>query len=194
MLLSRWTTQDGAHLRNVHSCPVPAGREQPGDPLALLPEARGPWPRDRWWPLELDDGLAVGSRGGHGPVRYAVTERAEGRSVTFTLTDRMPFSGWHRFDLAPGPGGTRWTHTLVVQDTAMVRTVVLPLHEAQVSLGLVRGRGQTQPRVAKVARAKLPTSSPSSSSRRNHRTASTSSPLGRRDSGSVRRASYTTET
>lgn len=94
---------------------------------------------DRWWPLTLSDGLTPGSRGGHGPVRYTVTA-SEPHTVTFALAEKLPFTGWHRFEIEPtgetGPAANpdsatvRWRHTLVVTDTALTRTLVVPLHDA----------------------------------------------------------------
>ncbi|GAB3840392.1 hypothetical protein HDA39_002572 [Kribbella italica] len=43
------------------------------------------WPSPPWWPLRLDRPLAVGARGGHGPVRYHVSAYDPGRRVRFDL-------------------------------------------------------------------------------------------------------------
>ncbi|HAY3534412.1 hypothetical protein HZQ44_06875 [Elizabethkingia anophelis] len=53
---------------------------------------------DKWSPMKLDNGLHVGSRGGHGPIKYFVTEYQSGKSVTFQF--ELPgFNGFHRFEI-----------------------------------------------------------------------------------------------
>ena len=32
------------------------------------------WPNDKWPPMRFDRALAVGARGGHGPIRYSIEE------------------------------------------------------------------------------------------------------------------------
>ena len=53
---------------------------------------------DKWSPMKLDKGLQVGSKGGHGPIKYFVTEYQPEKSVTFQF-DLTGFNGFHRFNL-----------------------------------------------------------------------------------------------
>lgn len=55
---------------------------------------------DKWSPMKLDKGLQVGSKGGHGPVRYFVTDYQPEKSITFQF-DLPGFEGFHRFEMAP---------------------------------------------------------------------------------------------
>lgn len=48
--------------------------------------------------MKLDKGLQVGSKGGHGPIKYFVTEYQPKKSVTFQF-DLIGFNGFHRFEL-----------------------------------------------------------------------------------------------
>ena len=52
----------------------------------------------KWPPMRLDNGLQVGSRGGHGPIRYWVKAYETGRSVTFQF-DMKGFDGTHQFTI-----------------------------------------------------------------------------------------------
>lgn len=80
--------------------------------------------------MVLDKGLQVGSIGGHGPIRYAVSEHDPGRLVRFTTTPDAPFSGWHSFELTPTDRGVRWTHTLVIEQASpRIRLLIVPLHD-----------------------------------------------------------------
>jgi len=53
---------------------------------------------DKWPRMRLDNGLVPGSRGGHGPIRYFVSEYHEGESITFTF-EMKGFDGFHQFEL-----------------------------------------------------------------------------------------------
>ncbi len=55
---------------------------------------------DKWPPMKLNKGLQVGSKGGHGPIRYFVTEFNPEKSIAFQF-DMKGFNGSHRFDITP---------------------------------------------------------------------------------------------
>ncbi len=59
------------------------------------------WPGDKWWPQHFDDGLVVGAKGGHGPVRYKV-ESVQPRRVVYRFPSRGWFRGTHGFEVAAG--------------------------------------------------------------------------------------------
>lgn len=53
---------------------------------------------DKWSPMKLDNGLHVGSTGGHGPIKYKVTDYQPDDSITFQFS--LPgFNGFHKFEL-----------------------------------------------------------------------------------------------
>lgn len=53
---------------------------------------------DKWSPMKLDKGLSIGSKGGHGPIKYTVTDYHPDDSITFQFT--LPgFNGFHKFEL-----------------------------------------------------------------------------------------------
>ena len=53
---------------------------------------------NKWPPMKLDKGLQIGSKGGHGPIKYSVTEYEPEKSITFKF-DLPGFNGFHRFNL-----------------------------------------------------------------------------------------------
>jgi len=69
---------------NRHDRIIPAPPEAVG---SVIDSLSGPedalWPRDVWPPMVLDGALAVGAAGGHGPVRYRVSEFVPGRRAAF---------------------------------------------------------------------------------------------------------------
>ncbi len=82
-------------IRNVHTRALDATAAEVG---ALLDGLAGPddrlWPNGRWPAMRLDGPLEPGSRGGHGPVRYAVAERGEpGGRDRHGATMRTPARG-----------------------------------------------------------------------------------------------------
>lgn len=53
---------------------------------------------DKWSPMKLDQGLKIGSKGGHGPIKYFVTDYQPEKSITFQF-DVTGFNGFHRFEI-----------------------------------------------------------------------------------------------
>jgi len=127
-----WTTRTGTALRNVHERTTAGPIDRAERLLANLgsPEDQV-WPSDRWPRLVLDDGLAPGSRGGHGPIRYHV-ESADPREVRFRFDPGRPaLHGWHAFRVAPlADGQVRWTHEFHLdRPSVLARHAVVPLHD-----------------------------------------------------------------
>jgi hypothetical protein len=125
---------------NVHERVFPA---RPEDVGALLDSLAGPddqvWPGGQWPALHLDRGLAVGSHGGHGPVRYTVAAYVPGQWVRFEFSAPRGFHGFHEFTVHPARDGHaalrhtlsmrargaarltwpmmfRWTHDALIED------------------------------------------------------------------------------
>jgi hypothetical protein len=92
------------------------------------------WPRDRWPALRLDRGLHVGSRGGHGPIRYTVGAYTPARHVRFDFTAPRGFDGWHAFDVETRRDGSELRHTIEMRVHGVARltwpVVFRPLHDA----------------------------------------------------------------
>ena len=115
-------------IRNVHARDYGTA---PGALLdSILDPARSIWPSPPWPALRLDRGLAVGSRGGHGPIRYAVEAYEPGRRVRFRFDPRLGFDGWHEL----ATDGTRLTHVLECRASGVALMkwllVIRPLHDA----------------------------------------------------------------
>lgn len=67
---------------------------------------------DKWSPMKLDKGLQVGSKGGHGQIKYFVTGYHPGKSISFQF-DLTGFNGFHRFDLTElGRDKTELSHII----------------------------------------------------------------------------------
>ncbi|MFB9965129.1 DUF2867 domain-containing protein [Sinosporangium siamense] len=57
------------------------------------------WHSNLVQPITLDRGLSVGSRGGHGQVRYHVIEHIPGKLVRFAFNPRIGLAGEHLFEV-----------------------------------------------------------------------------------------------
>ncbi|MCU0326792.1 MAG: hypothetical protein MUF45_16355 [Spirosomaceae bacterium] len=77
---------------------------------------------DKWPPMRLDKGLQVGSKGGHGSIRYFVTAYNPEKSITFQF-DLKGFNGFHRFNITEL--GTNQTELLHVIDMNTTGTATL---------------------------------------------------------------------
>ncbi|MDJ0342589.1 SRPBCC family protein [Streptomyces sp. H10-C2] len=123
-------------MQNIQRRAIDAPAADVGALLDLLSTPQDQiWPAPAWSPLHLDAGLAVGSRGGHGRIRYAVTEYESGRRVRFTFAPGLGLSGYHEFLVVPdGPQRCRIVHTAAGRVEGRMRLVwplvIRWLHEA----------------------------------------------------------------
>lgn len=101
---------------------------RPGDPL---------FPSPPWLPMQLDRPLSIGADGGHGPIRYWVSDYEPGRRVRFTFHPEAGLDGYHELAVEPrGRGRCVIRHTLDGSGRGWVRVVapvvLRPLHDAVV--------------------------------------------------------------
>ncbi|GAA1511570.1 hypothetical protein GCM10009730_15310 [Streptomyces albidochromogenes] len=102
---------------NVHERLLPVTAGEAG---ALLDTLATPgdllWPGEHWPPMELDNGLAPGSSGGHGPVRYTVEAYVPREWVRFAFSGPRGFGGFHEYTVhAAGEGQAVLRHTLAMK-------------------------------------------------------------------------------
>ncbi len=123
-------------LHNVHEREIDAPLERLSP---LLEQVGGPddelWPSPAWWPMTLDRPLGVGANGGHGGIRYRVSEHEAGRRVRFELHPGTGLLGHHELTLEPlGPSRTRVRHVLTCRLRGAMRLLgpllLVPLHDA----------------------------------------------------------------
>ena len=127
------------HITNIHQRTWPVTAEAVG---ALLDTLSSPgdrlWPVSRWLPMTLDAGLCVGSRGGHGPVRYEVVRYVPGREVVFAFDPDNGLlrgcHGTHAFYIAAEDGMATLRHVIDMRARlgAALRWAlfVRPMHDA----------------------------------------------------------------
>ena len=54
------------------------------------------WPIENWPAMKFRDGVKVGSRGGHGPIRYTIIELVHGEHIKFKFSKPEGFHGIHQ--------------------------------------------------------------------------------------------------
>jgi len=101
-------------MRNVQQRQIDAPAHTLGSLLDAVATPQDQlWPTRHWPPLTLDAGLAPGSSGGHGPIRYHVTAHEPGRRVRFEFAPGMGLVGYHEFTVTPeGSDRCRVTHVI----------------------------------------------------------------------------------
>lgn len=132
------------HIVNRHKRTYPVTAAQ----IAPLLDALGTsedrlWPRRTWPPMVLSPTLVVGAEGGHGPIKYLVTEYRPGESAVFSFTNPKGWTGTHRFEItALEPQETQVAHTLDMEATGagLLKWLVIfrPLHDALIEEALDR--------------------------------------------------------
>lgn len=162
-------------VSNIHERTVPVGVDAVRELLATYagPDDRI-WPVERWPAARLDRGLTVGSAGGHGPIRYVVTQVTPDL-VRCRFTGPPGVDGDHTFEVIPvsehetvirhtiaarmtgpmvlaWPLAIRWLHDALLNDLmdgAVATLTGQPRRLAPLPLwaGLVRRAGDALPRL-----------------------------------------------
>ena len=70
------------------------------------------WPCERWPAMRFRDGLKVKSKGGHGPIRYTITDYKPSEFIEFTFRKPTGFHGTHSFKFLPIEGKTEVIHKI----------------------------------------------------------------------------------
>ncbi|GAA3394776.1 DUF2867 domain-containing protein [Cryptosporangium minutisporangium] len=160
-------------MRNVHS------RELAASPSAVAPLIDGlAGPDDAFWPtgwppLRFDGPLGVGASGGHGPIRYSVTEYEPGRRLRCAFDPAIGVRGYHEFRVEPmdvgrvrlvheidaalrggmrlgWPLAIRWLHDALIEDAfdnaeRVTTGAVASPHRWSLWVRLLRKRGGRRP-------------------------------------------------
>ncbi len=115
-------------IRNVHQRPLTATVSEVGALMDTLGSANDRvWPTDSWPPMKLQQGLAPGSSGGHGPIRYSVEAYEPGRSVTFRFAHGMGINGTHTFEVKPEADNRVTVRHEIVGSSEGAMKIVWPL-------------------------------------------------------------------
>ena len=93
------------------------------------------WPIHVWPRMTFKQGVKIGSKGGHGPIRYIITKLVRGAMYQFQFTNPKGFDGHHRFEIDKlNKEGLKITHSIQMRLRGMAiikwLMVIRPLHNA----------------------------------------------------------------
>lgn len=78
------------------------------------------WPKEKWPRMKLKNGLQEGSEGGHGPIRYQITEYDPTACIVFEFQKPEGFNGVHKFEITEtGLNETQIKHTIKMKTSGM---------------------------------------------------------------------------
>ena len=123
-------------VTNIHSRIINQPIDKVADLLSTLatPEDRV-WPFEKWPKMKFKEGMKIGAKGGHGPIRYSIEELKNGESILFRFSKPKGFDGTHGFKLEPvDENSSRITHTIKMTTRGIGSLTwslgVRPLHDA----------------------------------------------------------------
>ncbi|QIK61811.1 SRPBCC family protein [Leucobacter viscericola] len=122
-----------SRVLDVHSRTFLADPAAVGQQLETLASANDDfWVTDLVPPMVLDRGLAVGSSGGHGAVKYSVAKYEPGSLIEFRFDPKIGLDGVHRFEIEGDGEHVTVSHTLEAETSGIMRfmwrPLVLPIH------------------------------------------------------------------
>lgn len=57
------------------------------------------WPKEKWPAMKFKEGIKVGAKGGHGPIRYSVEKYNPNEIIQFRFSKPNGFNGIHKFEI-----------------------------------------------------------------------------------------------
>ena len=135
-------------VRNVHSRKIRDPHRRLRELFATLAtKADKIWPVEDWPAMRLNRGLAIGSSGGHGPIRYAVVDYRPARCVRFRFQQPAGFVGFHEFEIREVDADfVELSHTLAMDTTGTATLywslVIRWLHDALIANALDKVENQ----------------------------------------------------
>ena len=57
------------------------------------------WPKENWPEMKFKDGIQLGAKGGHGPIRYSVEEYDPNEIIQFRFSKPDGFNGINKFEI-----------------------------------------------------------------------------------------------
>ncbi|WP_299113857.1 hypothetical protein [uncultured Winogradskyella sp.] len=114
------------------------------------------WPYENWPAIRFKDGLNIGSKGGHGRIRYTIVQFIEGEYIKFQFTKPKGFNGTHELRINTiNDSCTEITHKINTKTTFKASLlwvfVIRWLHDALIeeAFDKVENHFTTQAKVSK---------------------------------------------
>ena len=85
---------------NIHKRTINQPKEKVSQLFKTLASSKDLiWPYENWPAIRFKEGLKVGSKGGHGRIRYTITEFKEGECIRFQFSKPEGFNGTHELKI-----------------------------------------------------------------------------------------------
>tara|TARA_R110002050_G_scaffold56512_3_gene127163 strand:- start:124493 stop:124987 length:495 start_codon:yes stop_codon:yes gene_type:complete len=93
------------------------------------------WPKEKWPEMKFKDGIQVGTKGGHGPIRYTVEKYNPNEIIQFRFSSPKGFNGIHKFEILElDKERTEIKHTIDMhttgKETLLWTFIIRSLHNA----------------------------------------------------------------
>ena len=143
------------NIINVHKRIINRPISEVGDLLNSLSSKNDQlWPHEKWPAMKFNGDLVVGAKGGHGPIRYVVTEFKPGHKVNFRFTGPSGFHEGHQFEFKmKEEAKTEITHTInmSVSSSAILTWPIIfrPLHDALIEDSFDKIQNLSEPESSK---------------------------------------------
>lgn len=81
---------------NVHKRIIHASKSEVAELMRTLATKDDKvWPHEKWPAMKFKDGIQVGNKGGHGPIRYSILQCIPGEFIEFEFSKESGFNGTH---------------------------------------------------------------------------------------------------
>lgn len=85
---------------NIHERIINQPKEKIEELFATLATSNDQiWPIGKWPRIKFKNGKKIGSKGGHGPIRYTISDFKEGERIEFKFSKPSGFDGHHFFTI-----------------------------------------------------------------------------------------------
>ena len=121
---------------NIHKRTFNQPKEILGELLGSLSTKEDKiWPYEKWYSMKFENGLKIGSKGGHGSIRYTIEKYTPNEFIQFIFTKPKGFIGVHSFEINElSDDKTELKHTIKMDvkfaDLFNWIFVIKPLHNA----------------------------------------------------------------
>lgn len=110
-------------VTNIHKRVIACPAKKIGELLLTLASKNdGMLATDKWPAMKLDKGLQVGSRGGHGPIKYVVEAYTPEQQITFRF-EMEGFDGTHKFEILEVDTNTTELSHIISMSTSGLATI-----------------------------------------------------------------------
>lgn len=85
---------------NIHKRTITQHKDELSELLKTLGSKNDKfWPKHKWPAMKIENGLHVGNKGRHGPIKYSIVEYIEGELIKFKFSEPKGFNGTHELRL-----------------------------------------------------------------------------------------------